>query len=177
MKTMPKPLIVVQTQNQLQDLFHALRISPTFDLEKGTLQIWLRTIGFELAIAPGFEDRSAGQATDGRPDPDLPDPIILQGDGRPAQIDLPQPIYDKLVKAKIEQLIDAAFLTVEDLFSKGFTPDEIEALAELIVGSGLRAKLDPSLWPAWLKTKGEKEFEASQGFTYGGNIIDFPKKP
>jgi hypothetical protein len=175
MKTMPKPLIIVQTQRQLQDLFGALRISPTFDLEKATLQIWLRTIGFELAIAPGFEDRSAGQATDGKPEPDLPDPIILQGDGRPAQIDLPQLIYDKLVKARIEQLIDVAFLTAEDLASKGFTPDEIETLAEIIVGSGLRDKISPTLWPAWLKTKGEKEFEASQGFK--AEIIDFPPKP
>jgi hypothetical protein len=171
MKTMPKPLIVVQTRGQLQDFFDAIRISPTFELEKATLQIWLRTIGFELAIAPGFEDRSAGQATNGKPDLDLPDPIILQGDGRPAQIDIPQPIYDKLVKAKIEQLIDVAFLTAEDLTFKGFTAEDLETLAELIVGSGIRAKLDPSLWPEWLKTKGEKEFE--------GEIIDFPvpKKP
>ncbi len=174
MKTMPKPLIVVQTQAQLQDLFQALRISPTFDLEKTTLQIWLRTIGFELAIAPepmgAFSTEAAAK--------DLPDPVIINEGGAPdlpAAIDIPQLLYDKLVKARIEQLIDAAFLTAEDLAAKGFTAEDLETLAEIIVGSGLRGKISSTLWPEWLKTKGEKEFEANQGFK--AEIIDFPPKP
>ena len=100
MKNMPKPLIIVQTDGQLQDFFKALRISPTFDLEKTTLQIWLRTIGFELAIAPGIS------MTEGQEPADPPPPIILQGDGAPVQIDIPQELYDKISAAKIEQLID-----------------------------------------------------------------------
>lgn len=163
MKNMPKPLIIVQTDGQLQDFFKALRISPTFDLEKTTLQIWLRTIGFELAIAPGIS------MTEGQEPADPPPPIILQGDGAPVQIDIPQELYDKISAAKIEQLIDIAFLTAEDLAFKGFTEADIEALAELIVGSGLRDKISPTLWPAWLRTKAEKELE--------GKIVPFPEKP
>jgi hypothetical protein len=165
MKTMPKPLIVVQTDDQLKDLFDALRIAPSYELKVRTMGIWLGTIGFELAISPGVD----GYSQDGKGSQGIPEPIVLQGDGTQARIEVPQLIYDKLVRGGIAVLTEAAFLPAGDLTTMGLTLDEIDTLAGVIIDSGLREKIDPSLWPEWLKVKPGKEDMAE--------IIDFPEKP